>query len=142
MNSRPSYHLVVTRWREIPLFLPHALEEVCGLDVDTVSRFKDKFQFLKGVCVCWPNDEDRACHFFLSEVYFYEAAFTCGLRRGEQGLSEVYLRPSGIGNQDFSLCPGMILKLPPIGIGVISQGYFVSGWNPNLGCVSISSRRF
>ena len=23
----------------------HALEEVCGLDVDTLGRFKDRFQF-------------------------------------------------------------------------------------------------
>ena len=29
----------------------HALEEVCGLDVDTVGRFKDKFQFLECVRV-------------------------------------------------------------------------------------------
>ena len=58
----------------------HALEEVCGLDADTMGRFKDRFQFPKRVHVRRPNGEDRACHFFLGELCFYEAAFTCGLR--------------------------------------------------------------
>ena len=58
----------------------HALEEVCGLDADTVDRFKDRFQFLERVRVRRPINEDRACHFFPGEVCFYEAAFTCGLR--------------------------------------------------------------
>ena len=64
--------------REVRAF--HALEEVYGLHADTVSRFKDRFQFPKRVRVRRPNDEDRACHFFPSEVCFYEAAFTYGLR--------------------------------------------------------------
>ena len=58
----------------------HALEEVCGLDEETVSRFKDRFQFPNRVRIRRPTSEDRACHFFLGEVCFYEAAFTCGLR--------------------------------------------------------------
>ena len=58
----------------------HALEGVCGLDDKTMSRFKDKFQFPEHVRIRWPNNEDRACHFFLGEVCFYEVAFTCGLR--------------------------------------------------------------
>ena len=58
----------------------HALEEVCGLDDKTVSRFKDRFQFLEHVRVRQPNNEDRACHFFPGEVCFYEATFTCELR--------------------------------------------------------------
>ena len=53
---------------------------MCGLDTDTVSRFKDRFQFPGRVCVRQPNDEDRACQFFPGEVCFYEATFTCGLR--------------------------------------------------------------
>ena len=48
--------------REVRAF--YALEEACGLDADTVARFKDRFQFLKRVRVCRPSDEDRACHFF------------------------------------------------------------------------------
>ena len=64
--------------REVRAF--HALKEMCGLDVDTMGRFKDRFQFLEWVRVCRPNDKHRACHFFLGEVCFYEAAFTCGLR--------------------------------------------------------------
>ena len=31
--------------REVRAF--HALEEGCGLDADTIGRFKDRFQFLK-----------------------------------------------------------------------------------------------
>ena len=58
----------------------HALEEVCGLDDETVGRFKDRFQFPERVRVRRPTNEDRACHFFPGEICFYEAAFTCGLR--------------------------------------------------------------
>ena len=56
------------------------LEEVCGLDANTVGRFKDRFQFPERVCVRQPTNEDWACHFFPSEVCFYEAAFTYGFR--------------------------------------------------------------
>ena len=58
----------------------HALKEVCGLDADTMGRFKDKFQFPERVRICRLNNEDRACHFFPGEVCFYKAAFTCRLR--------------------------------------------------------------
>ena len=58
----------------------HALEEVCGLDDETVGRFKDRFQFPERVRVRRPTNEDRACHFFLGEICFYEATFTCELR--------------------------------------------------------------
>ena len=64
--------------REVRAF--HALEEGCGLDADTLGRFKDRFQFTERVKVCLPNEEDRACHFFPEEVCFYEFAFICGLR--------------------------------------------------------------
>ena len=58
----------------------HTLEEMCGLDVDTVGRFKDRFQFPEWVRFRRPNGENRTCHFFPSKVCFYEIAFTCGLR--------------------------------------------------------------
>ena len=58
----------------------HALKEVCGLDDETVGRFKDGFRFPERVRVRRPTNEDRACHFFPGEICFYEAAFTCGLR--------------------------------------------------------------
>ena len=64
--------------REVRAF--YALEEVCGLDVDTVAIFRDRFQFSERVRICRPNNEDRACHFFPGEICFYEAAFSCGLR--------------------------------------------------------------
>ena len=58
----------------------YALEEACGLDADTVARFKDRFQFPERVRVHRLGNEDRACHFFPGEICFYEAAFSCGLR--------------------------------------------------------------
>ena len=64
--------------REVRAF--EALEEGCGLDIDTPSRFKDRFQFPERVRVRLPNEKDRACHFFPREVCFYESAFICGLR--------------------------------------------------------------
>ena len=63
--------------REIRPF--HALEEVCGLDGETLSRFRDRFQFLDRVRVHLSCEEEWACHFFPGEVCFYEAAFLCGL---------------------------------------------------------------
>ena len=50
------------------------------MDVETHSRFREKFQFLKKVKVCLPHGEERACHFLLGEVCFYEATFLSGLR--------------------------------------------------------------
>ena len=70
--------ITVSAPQEVRAF--HALEEVCGLDTDTVDRFKDRFQFPKCARVRRPINENRACHFFPGEVCFYEAAFTCGLR--------------------------------------------------------------
>ena len=64
--------------REVRAF--YALEEVCGLDVDTLGRFKDRFQFLEWVRVHLPSEEDRACHFFLGKVCFYKSTFVYGLR--------------------------------------------------------------
>ena len=58
----------------------HALEEVCGLDGETLFRFKDRFQFLDKVKVRLPREEDRDCHFLLGEVCSYEVAFLSGFR--------------------------------------------------------------
>ena len=52
--------------REVRAF--YALEEVCGLDADTLDRFKDRFQFPKRVRIRLPNEEDQAYHFFPGEV--------------------------------------------------------------------------
>ena len=54
--------IAVSTPREVKAF--YALDEVCGLDADTVGRFRDKFQFPERVRVHRPNDEDRACPFF------------------------------------------------------------------------------
>ena len=58
----------------------HALGEMCRLDDKTLSRFRDRIQFPKRVRVRLPQEEERACHFSLGEVCFYDAAFQCGLR--------------------------------------------------------------
>ena len=47
---------VVSIPREVRAF--HTLEEGCGLDADTLGRFKDRFQFPERVRVCLPNEED------------------------------------------------------------------------------------
>ena len=48
--------------REVRAF--YALNEECGLDNDTLSRFKDRFQFPKRVRVRLPSKGERACNFF------------------------------------------------------------------------------
>ena len=58
----------------------HTLDEVCGLDANTLSRFKDRFQFPNRDKVRLPSKEELTCHFFPGEVCFYEATFLCGLR--------------------------------------------------------------
>ena len=62
--------------REVRPF--YALKEECGLDVDTLGRFKDRFQFPERVRVRLPSEEERAYHFFPREVCFYESTFVCG----------------------------------------------------------------
>ena len=68
------------------VFAPHevrafyALKEECGLDDDTLSRSKDRFQFLERVRVRLPSKDKRACNFFPGEVCSYESSFACGLR--------------------------------------------------------------
>ena len=52
-----------------------ALEEECGLDVETLSTFRDKFQFPERVRIRRPHKEERACHFSPREVCFYKATF-------------------------------------------------------------------
>ena len=64
--------------REVRAF--YALNEECGLDDDTLGRFKDRFQFLERVRVRLPSKGERACNFFLGEMCFYESSFACGLR--------------------------------------------------------------
>ena len=64
--------------REIKAF--HTLREVCGLDVETLSKFRDMFQFLDRIKVRLPHKEERACLFLPREVCFFKAAFLCGLR--------------------------------------------------------------
>ena len=56
------------------------LDEECGLDVETLYRFRDRFQFLERVWIRFPHKEEWACHFLPGEVCFYEAAFQNRLR--------------------------------------------------------------
>ena len=64
--------------REVRAF--NALGEVYGLDSNTLSKFRDRFQFLERVWIRLSYGEERACHFLLGEVCFYKVAFQCGLR--------------------------------------------------------------
>ena len=77
-SSKLETGLSVSNLREVRVC--YALKEECRLDVDTLGRFKDRFQFLERVRVCLPNEEERACHFVPREVCFCEFAFVCGLR--------------------------------------------------------------
>ena len=64
--------------REVRVF--SAFGEECGLDIKTLSRFSQRFQFPERVRVRLPHAKERACHFSPEEVCFYEVAFLCGLR--------------------------------------------------------------
>ena len=62
--------------REVRPF--YALKEECGLDVDTLGRFKDRFQFPERVRVRLPSEEERACHFFLGRCAFMSLPSSVG----------------------------------------------------------------
>ena len=61
------------------------------------------------------------------------------LGRGGLESSKVYLRLSGIGSPNFSLCLGTILRLPLARFGWSPEVASLVG-NPDLRCVNISSR--
>ena len=52
----------------------------CALSEKDEKRIRDRFQFSNSVRIRIPSDEDRACHSYADEVYFYEADFASGLR--------------------------------------------------------------
>ena len=52
-----------------------ALKDECGLEAETLSRFRDRFQFPERIRIHRPHKEERACYFSPEEVYFYEVAF-------------------------------------------------------------------
>ena len=59
----------------------HALKEKCSFKIEVFSKFKDRFQFPKGTKARLPMKDEKACAFAHEEVFFfYEAAFSCGLR--------------------------------------------------------------
>lgn len=58
----------------------HALKKECSLNEETLSRFRDRFQFPKETRIHLPRLSEKSCAFAHGEVYFYEAAFLCGLR--------------------------------------------------------------
>ena len=60
--------------REVRAF--QALREACGLDDETLSRFRDRFQFPERVRVHLPQGEERAYHFSPGEVCFCEDSFS------------------------------------------------------------------
>ena len=43
------------------------------------KRIRDRFQFLDSVRIRISSDEDRACHLYADEVYFYEENFASGI---------------------------------------------------------------
>ena len=114
------------------------------MDDETLSRFKDKFQFSDRVRVCLHCEEERACHFFSPGMlrlpvhpFIMELLndfgialgqlMSCFLRRGGLGLSRICLRHSNIGSPGSFLYPGMTLRPLPMRFGVISQGCTTGG---------------
>ena len=73
-----AFGLSSSGWKEIRPF--HALREECALDVNTLFRFRNRFQFLEEVRIRLPREGEIACHFSHGKVCFYKAAFQCGLR--------------------------------------------------------------
>ena len=62
--------------REVRAF--YAINEECGLDDDTLGRFKDRFQFPKRVKVRLPSKDERACNFFLGKCVFMSLPLLVG----------------------------------------------------------------
>lgn len=58
----------------------HALKEECSLNEETLSRYRDRFQFPKETRIRLPRSSEKSCAFAHGEVCFYEVAFLCGLR--------------------------------------------------------------
>ena len=58
----------------------HALKEEYSLNEETLSRFRDRFQFLEETRIRLPCSGKKSCAFAHGEVCFYEATFLCGLR--------------------------------------------------------------
>ena len=52
----------------------------CSLKGKDEKWIKDRFQFPDLVRIRILSDKDRACHFYVDQVFFYEADFTSGLR--------------------------------------------------------------
>ena len=58
----------------------YVLEEEFTLDEDTLTRFRDGFQFPEETRISLPRSGEKANAFAHSEVCFYKAAFISGLR--------------------------------------------------------------
>ena len=56
-----------------------ALEKVCGLDDETMGRFKDRFQFPERVRVHWPINEDGPVISFLVKYASMRQSLPAGL---------------------------------------------------------------
>ena len=56
-----------------------ALDEECGLDAETLSRFKDRFQFPERVRIRLPCKEERTCHFRQERYVFMRLLFKADL---------------------------------------------------------------
>ena len=50
------------------------------MNEETLSRFRDRFQFLEETRIRLPRLSEKSCTFAHVEVCFYKAAFLCGLR--------------------------------------------------------------
>lgn len=58
----------------------HTLKEERFLSEETLSRFRDRFQFPNETRILLPHLGEKSCPFVHDEVCFYEASFLCGLQ--------------------------------------------------------------
>lgn len=50
------------------------------MNEETLSRFRDRFQFSEETRIRLPRSSEKCCAFAHGEVCFYEASFLCGIR--------------------------------------------------------------
>ena len=81
----------VSNPREVRAF--YALNEECGLDADTLGRFRDRFQFPERVRVRLPSKEERACNFFSGGGVFLRVLLRLWVKVPRSSLPYRAVRP-------------------------------------------------
>jgi len=78
VSASPSLNLSSSSHTVLRAF--HAFKKVCSLEMDTLFKFRDRFQLPDETRICLPHPNEKACAFNPGEICFYKAAFLSGLR--------------------------------------------------------------